>query len=103
MAVVINDRTSKAMRQIRKLSNEGIIDFAGKVVDIAKTLTPRLTGNNSDNILTKAHEELNVSVFTSSGYGAYLELGTAHMPARPYFMPAIGKAIREFNDGGKWS
>ena len=34
-----------------------------------------------------------IEIFTTSGYGAYLELGTKRMPARPYIVPAILYAI----------
>jgi len=33
------------------------------------------------------------AVYSTSGYGGYLETGTATMPARPYFKPALDKAF----------
>lgn len=33
------------------------------------------------------------SLFTQSGYGGYLEVGTSKMPARPYLWPAFEKHI----------
>lgn len=102
MGFVINDRTGEAIKKIRNLSSEGLIDFAEKIVDGAKVGTPILTGNNKDLIGTDAHDKMRASVFTRSGYGAWLELGTSRMPARPYFAPAIATAINEFTDGKKW-
>jgi len=34
-------------------------------------------------------------VYSTSGYGGYLETGTAYMPAFPYFKPALDRHIHE--------
>ena len=31
------------------------------------------------------------AVYSTSGYGGFLEVGTSRMPARPYFKPAVDK------------
>ena len=33
-------------------------------------------------------------VFTTSGYGGYLEVGTRKMPARPYIVPAVESVMK---------
>jgi len=35
------------------------------------------------------------AVYSTSGYGGYLEVGTSKMPARPYFKPALDRHIGE--------
>ncbi len=62
-------------------------------------------GNLGDNRKVKktSSNTFGARVYTRSGYGAFLELGTAHMAARPYISKGVGQAIREFNDGKKWS
>ena len=41
-------------------------------------------------------DELQGAVYSTSGYGGYLETGTSKMPARPYIKPA---ADERFTDG----
>jgi HK97 gp10 family phage protein len=64
----------------------------------AKHLSPVFSGNNKDSIAYKAGVEKGKvfgRVFTESGYGGWLEIGTARMPARPYFAPAYTMAMRQ--------
>jgi len=35
------------------------------------------------------------AIYSTSGYGGYLEVGTTKMPARPYFKPAYDRHIKE--------
>ena len=50
------------------------------------------TGNNSRSIAYEA-KGFTAAVFSSSGYGGYLETGTSKMAAYPYFRPAIDKHV----------
>lgn len=103
MSVVINDKTHEAVKKIRKLTYSGLIDFTEKATAIAKRKSPFKSGNNHDLIdWDEVHGSTSTRMFSQTGYGAYLELGTSKMPARPYFSPAIGEAIKEFDDGRKW-
>ena len=38
-----------------------------------------------------AKEELSGAVWSTSGYGGYLETGTRFMSAKPYFKPALDR------------
>ncbi len=55
--------------------------------------SPVKTGTNrrSINIETEINSkgEVEGKLFTQSGYGGYLEVGTSKMPARPYLFPAV--------------
>lgn len=65
----------------------------------AKNLSPRDTGHNANSIAYKAgidKGKIFGRVFTESGYGGWLEIGTARMPARPYFAPAYTMARQQF-------
>lgn len=74
----------------------GIIrDVAELTVDGAKDRSPFLTGNNHDSIKFRMESDREAIVFTESGYGGYLELGTVKMAARPYIKPAYQQAARE--------
>jgi hypothetical protein len=62
----------------------------------AKMLTPVKTGNNKRSISidpAKKNGQTPVArVFTTSGYGGWLEIGTSKMAARPYMGPAFDAA-----------
>ncbi|KKN50676.1 hypothetical protein LCGC14_0630250 [marine sediment metagenome] len=51
-------------------------------------------GNNRRSInfeLKRTSDGIEGSIFSQSGYGGYLEVGTSKMPARPYLRPAVEK------------
>jgi len=52
--------------------------------------SPWLTGNNARSIASEVNG-LQGQVFSTSGYGGFLETGTRVMPARPYFKPALDR------------
>lgn len=52
------------------------------------------TGHNRRSIDTEVKEVPNgvtAELFTQSGYGGHLEIGTSRMPARPYLYPAFNR------------
>ena len=102
MSVKVNSRTKEAVSKIRKLSINGIKEFSDVAVENAKRNSPYDTGNNRD-LIDKDFNTGTARIFSQSGYGAHLELGTSRQQAQPYFAPAINETIREFNDGKKWS
>lgn len=52
--------------------------------------SPERRGTNKRSIDTDVDKaKLTGRLFTQSGYGGYLEVGTAKMPARPYMVPAV--------------
>lgn len=56
--------------------------------------SPKLTGTNArsiDTTVMQTDEGCEASIFTQSGYGAYLELGTRKMKPQPYIYPAWEK------------
>lgn len=58
----------------------------------AKEGSPYITGTNRRSIATDTQEaggRVEGSIFTQSGYGGYLEVGTSKMAARPYLWPAV--------------
>lgn len=62
----------------------------------AKAGSPVLTGNNRDGIdteVTQVGDGISATLYTTSGYGGYLETGTSKMEARPYIGPAVEKSI----------
>ena len=56
----------------------------------------RPTGNNKNSIdveVIETPEGVKGRLFTQSGYGGYLEVGTAKMQARPYIYPAFDEFV----------
>lgn len=56
----------------------------------------RPTGNNKNSIDTEVvatEEGVSAKMFTQSGYGGYLEVGTSKMQARPYLYPAFDEFV----------
>ena len=108
----------KAKAQVEKGVKEGLTDT---IVDIANDVihgSPIITGHNRRSIAYKVENKvtrtgspsgdekpfeegepdlktLEGSVYSTSGYGGYLETGTANMPAQPYFRPALDKNVRK--------
>jgi HK97 gp10 family phage protein len=79
------DKTEKAAEKALK---NVIVDIAADAVKGS----PVDTGHNRRSIDYEA-KGLSGSVFSTSGYGGYLEVGTRKMIARPYFKPALDKNI----------
>lgn len=91
---------------LEQMKQQGL-DVIRTIVDIAtfhaKDLTPRKTGHNSrsiKNMVKVTKDRATGRIFTESGYGGYLELGTSRMPARPYLAVAVGRAAQQL--GFKW-
>ncbi len=58
----------------------------------AKELSPYKFGWNRESIDSETKEvggRVEGSIFTQSGYGGFLEVGTSKMAARPYLWPAV--------------
>ncbi len=86
----VNLKTKEVQDKVKKASGQGlkdtIVDIAGDVIKGS----PVLTGNNARSIAYEA-KELEGSIYSTSGYGGFLETGTVNMPAQPYFKPALDK------------
>ena len=86
----VNLKTKEVQDKIKKATRQGlkdtIVDIAGDVIKGS----PVLTGNNARSIAYEA-KELEGSIYSTSGYGGFLETGTVNMPAQPYFKPALDK------------
>ena len=86
----VNLKTKEVQDKVKKASGQGlkdtIVDIAGDVIKGS----PVLTGNNARSIAYEA-KELEGSIYSTSGYGGFLETGTVNMPAQPYFRPALDR------------
>jgi len=84
----LSDKTKKAAEGAMK---DTVVNIANDAINGS----PVDTGNNRRSIryLTK---QLHGEIFSTSGYGGFLETGTRFMGARPYFKPALDRHIGKF-------
>jgi HK97 gp10 family phage protein len=86
-----------------KVKTAGAKALKDVITDIASDTikgSPVDTGNNRRSIAFEA-KETSGSVYSTSGYGGYLETGTKRMRPRPYFKPALDKNIKKLPAGIK--
>jgi HK97 gp10 family phage protein len=104
VSVVTNFRFEEASEKIKDASRASLKDCIVDTTEDAKEFSPKKTGNNmrSINFLVGPAteddlvlEDMQGAVYSSSGYGGYLETGTRKMAARPYMKPA---ADNDFNE-----
>ncbi len=94
---VINDRSDEAFRQMVAINDEQMArDFMENATELAKEKAPHLTGNLASSIRFVRLGPLHYRLQTETGYGVYPELGTAHMAAQPYIIPAVVQSAKEF-------
>ncbi len=107
---ILNLKTKEVKDKVKKATKESIKNV---VVDIANMVInehpwKNQSGNNSRSIRYEvgpggkvAMKELEGAVYSTSGYGGYLETGTVNMGAFPYFKPALDKNIHKLPEGIK--
>lgn len=95
-------KTKQASQQVETATEKAlknvVVDIANDVIKIHPWKTQ--TGNNSRSIKFEA-KKLSGSVYSTSGYGGFLETGTVNMPAFPYFKPALDRNIHKLPEGIK--
>ena len=95
----VNNATKKSLLNV-------VVAIANDVIKIHPWKT--VTGNNSRSIRFEvgpgkpvAMRELEGAIYSTSGYGGFLETGTRFMAAQPYFKPALDRHIKELPEGIK--
>lgn len=92
---MIKDYSAIVLAAVQVDTEERLQDFVEVMAEHAKAGSPKLTGHNARSISSLQLGKLLWAVRTESGYGGYLDLGTAKMAARPYMRPAFDAARRE--------
>ena len=111
--VDINLNVTRVVALVEDASRKGLRDVTVRVTADAVDHSPIQFGTNKRSIAaevsgmggTVAGEGsservvdealIQSAVYSTSGYGGYLEVGTRHKPARPYFGPARDKEFTE--------
>ena len=106
--LILNLKTDEAQAKLKSATRTSMRDTVVAIANDAIKLSPVLTGNNARSIKFEvgpngeiAKGELEGAVYSTSGYGGYLETGTVKMGAQPYFKPALDKNIRKLPEGIK--
>ena len=82
--------------KLLKASSDSLKEVIVLIAHDAKRDSPWLTGNNSRSIDYEA-KGLKGSVFSTSKYGGWLEIGSMGRDARPYMKPALDRHIGKLN------
>ena len=92
--------TKSAEEQVHEAAVKALKITVVKIANMAIKESPYKYGNNARSIKygTGPNQDLPGNdltgyVYSTSGYGGYLETGTKKMKARPYFKPALDKYI----------
>ena len=103
MGVTIRDNSPAVIKQVTNLTiGTGLIKFMEKLHQRVQNKAPVDTGNHKGSIQWVRLGKSSMNIFSSSGYGGYLEFGTSRMTARPHFQPGMRETIAEFQAAGKW-
>lgn len=96
--VVTNLKTKEAEAQVEKATRQGLLDSITDIAGDAIKGSPVDTGNNRRSIAFEvgpsgevARGQLEGAVYSTSGYGGFLETGTVKRAATPYFKPALDR------------
>jgi len=118
--VTVNIKDEQVIRQVSEASKMAMRDTTVEVVHDSVQLSPWLTGNNRRSIVGEVSgmggvasggegrtermvddSKIEGAVYSTSGYGGYLETGTSKMAARPYIKPSLDKNFTEHKFGEK--
>ncbi|MCK5236326.1 MAG: hypothetical protein KAR06_04995 [Deltaproteobacteria bacterium] len=98
--IILNLKLDEARKQVEDAGKESLKDVTVDIANDAIKGSPKLTGNNARSIKYEIKKN-EASIFSTSGYGGFLETGTVKMAARPYFKPALDKNIGKLAKGIK--
>lgn len=106
VTIELNLKTKEASEKVLKAAREAMRDTVVGTTNDAVKDSPVKTGNNRRSIKGETsgfgsgevvdQKKIEGAVYSTSGYGGFLETGTRKMAARPYFKPAADKNIPKF-------
>lgn len=84
-----------ALKRLLGIEQELLIEFAEKATEIAKREAPKVSGNLARNIFWEALPGGGVIIFTSTGYGGWVEIGTSFFEGRRFIAKGVAMGARE--------
>ena len=120
----INLKNKEVKNTVNKATQKSLVRVVVAIANTAIKESPVITGHNRRSIAYKVGNiskrkgnpkageepftgwepqltELQGAIYSTSGYGGYLETGTRFMAAQPYFKPALDRHIKELPEGIK--
>jgi HK97 gp10 family phage protein len=105
MNVTVNLHIKEVEDKVKEATRLAMRDVVTDIANDAVNASPVLTGNNRRSIAFECEGvkgEIGVgegegAVYSTSGYGGWLEVGTKRMPARPYMKPALDRHYTQEN------
>lgn len=98
----LNLKTKEVQSKVDSASKKGLRDTVADIAEDAIQGSPVQTGNNRRSIKFEvgpggevAKKDGEGAIYSTSGYGGFLETGTVNMAAQPYFKPALDRNIRK--------
>jgi len=121
---VTNLKTKEAIDKVKKAIQKGLVDSIAVIAGDVIKESPKLSGHNMRSIAYKLGRKVTrtgspkagekpfekgepdlkegeAAIYSTSGYGGFLETGTVKMAARPYFKPALDRHIKDLPKGIK--
>ena len=121
---ITNLKTKEVQDKVRKAVDKGLLNAMVAVANDVIKGSPAVTGHNRRSIAYKIGSKVTAlgmpqggeepfktgepgikegeaAIYSTSGYGGYLETGTSRMAARPYFKPALDKNLKKLPEGIK--
>ena len=92
--VITNLKTAELQARVDKAAQSAIRDVTIAIASDVVKLSPWKTGNNRRSIDFDFHESYS-RIFSTSGYGGFLETGTVRRGPTPYFRPALDLHIHK--------
>lgn len=107
------DRTSDVLQRIKGATQEQLQAFGEEFQELAMENTNNFKGHQNPDPRKRPTGNLKRSIrlemlqfgfvlYTETGYGAWVELGTTKMAAQPYFTPAYEESNANFSNSGPW-
>ena len=109
-SIELNLKVDEAIKQVSEANKRAMRDTVVLVTGDAVRFSPWLTGNNRRSIVGEVsgmggvasggvgqaerlvdESKIEGAVYSTSGYGGFLETGTSRMPAQPYIKPAADR------------
>ena len=111
VSIDLNLKTKEVSKQTKDACINGLRDVTVDILAGAIRDSPRRTGNNRRSLDMQVSglrsgefvdpAKIESAVFSTSGYGGYLETGTVKMAAQPYFKPNVDRIFTSSNVSSK--